>query len=150
MYFGGCFDLVGSVADHPENGAGRLLHLMGAAPSALHRGQAKVPDLHRQTFMQEDVFAAVKESPTRSWNLLSNFTSNIPTGQQSGKDTVGLHVTMNDVLRVQVAGKEQKERGDTPVALGRSGLSWRTHSMPCAVCLAISMSWIILKLVSRT
>lgn len=118
MYSGGCFDLVGSVADHPENGAGRLLHLMGAAPSALHRGEAKVPDLHRQTFVQEDVFTAVKESPTRCWNLSSNFSSNIPAGQQSGKDTVGLHVAMNDVLRVQVAGKEQKERGDIPVASG--------------------------------
>lgn len=126
---GGCFDLVGSVADHPENGSGRLLHLVGAAPSALHRGEAKVPDLHRQTFMQEDVFKAVKEAPARSWNLLSTFALS-PTGQQSGKDTVGLHVAMNDVLRVQVAGKEQKERGDIPVALGRSALSWRTHSMP--------------------
>lgn len=29
---------------------------MGAAPSALHRGEAKVPDFHRQTFVQEDVF----------------------------------------------------------------------------------------------
>lgn len=114
MYLGGCFDLVGSAADHPENGSGRLLHLMGAAPSALHRGEAKVPDLHRQTFMQEDVFTAVKEAPTRSWNSFSLS----PTGQRSGKDTVGLHVAMNDVLRVQVAGKEQKERGDIPAALG--------------------------------
>lgn len=113
---GGCFDLVGSVTDHPENGSGRLLHLVGAAPSALHRGEAKVPDLHRQAFVQEDVFTAVKESPNRSWNLFSNF-SLIPTGQQSGKDTVGLHVAMNDVLRVQVAGKEQKERGVTSLLL---------------------------------
>lgn len=27
----------------------------------------------------------------------------------SEKDTVGLHVTMNDVLRVQVAGKEKEK-----------------------------------------
>lgn len=45
---------------HPENGSGRLLHLMGAAPSALHRSQTEVPDFHRQTFVQEDVFASVK------------------------------------------------------------------------------------------
>lgn len=45
---------------HPENGSGRLLHLMGAAPPALHRSQTEVPDFHRQTFVQEDVFASVK------------------------------------------------------------------------------------------
>lgn len=50
--------------DHPQNGSGRLLHLMGAAPPALHRSQTKVADFHRQTFMQEDVFASVKETAT--------------------------------------------------------------------------------------
>lgn len=60
----GCFIHGGSVADHPENGSGRLLHLMGATPSALHRSQTKVPDFHGQTFMQEDVFASVKELAT--------------------------------------------------------------------------------------
>lgn len=60
----GCFIHGGSGTDHPENGPGRLLHLMGAAPSALDRSQTKVPDFHRQTFMQEDVFASVKEIAT--------------------------------------------------------------------------------------
>lgn len=82
---------------------------MGAAPSALHRGEAKVPDLHRQTFMQEDVFTAVKESPATSPSSSPSF-SLTATGHQGGKDTVGLHVAMNDVLRVQVAGNEQKRR----------------------------------------
>lgn len=46
--------------DHPEDGPGRLLHLVGAAPPGLHRGQAKVTDFHRQSFVQEDVCAVVK------------------------------------------------------------------------------------------
>lgn len=105
----GCFSHVGSATDHPENGSGGLLHLMGAAPSALHCGETKVPDLHCQPFMQEDVCAAVKESAGRPQASASLYRPLpfIPIQQQRGKDTVGLHVPMNDVLRVQVTGNER-------------------------------------------
>lgn len=44
-----------TTTDHPEDGPGRLLHLVGATPPGFHRGQAKVTDFHRQPFVQEDV-----------------------------------------------------------------------------------------------
>lgn len=46
----------GSGTDHPQNGAGQLLELVGAAPARLDRGQAEVADLHRQVLMEENIW----------------------------------------------------------------------------------------------
>ena len=53
---------------------------MGPAPPGLHRGQAEVPDLHRQTFMQEDV-----------WEGRCQGTTTKARKQQENKILLGLH-----------------------------------------------------------
>lgn len=93
--------------------------------------------------MQEDVYAAVKEPAlqhTEDAALLSSRGHHNPcylsqsahTEAAKKKDTVGLHVTMNDVLGVQIAenGEREMTRRFLLVRCGVTDSVSQTYSMP--------------------
>lgn len=101
------------VTNHPKNGSRRLLDLMWATPPCFHRSKTKVANFYCKPFMQENVCTTVKElhwgktHPVHQVDTFLFFSIN-RHWKTNRKDTVWLHVSVNDVLCMKIAENEEK------------------------------------------